>query len=925
MKKHSRMVLAVIVLASAGSAWWKFGRSHDPMAQAHAYLAKGDIRDAMNALRTAVRTQPQNAEAHRQLGVLQLYRHDAVAAEKELKAARALGAGEVELPVQLARAYQLQGHGKALLAEFKPPAATPELTADLLLQRALAQAEQRDPEAAKASLAEAERLAPNAPNPRLAAARIAVGQHNLDLAAQKMGEALQRAPQRVDAMVLQAKILGAQGQTDGALQALDAALEIRPKYWSARLERANLLIVKGYDIKAQQDVQAVLTDQPNSLTGGYLKAVLLTRAGDFISADLAFEHLSRVITRFPRGFYFQAITQYNLGKVAEAVDSAIRYTQHHETDPDGVKLLARILLASGRNRQTLAVLTAASGRGMADAEMLDLLGRAYAAAGQPEQAVETFNKAVAMAPGSADILAHLASARMNAGDDAGTSMDFNFSTAPKPTRASSVEAVAVAALSAGDLDRAGKSLDDLRTQVGDTETVGLLTGTLLMKRQDYKAAQAQFEALTRKYPSAIRARLAFAQLLLLESKTAEAQRLLTDSLHLEPTNEAVLGALLQIDMAQGHPDQAVALMQAAVAAAPNSQSFLITLSDLYVRAGAADNALALLDRAQRPDVEQTAPLLEARARAQMAQNQPAAATETYRKVVTLLPGNSAAVHQLVALQLGTQNWEAARHSLHEALLVHPGDADLLRSLVGVTLAEQGEGAALDEIRTLQDEAANRLGARTLVADLAMFTHHFKQAAEGYAALLKVTRTQALALQASQAYQAAGRPDLARNLLGEWLETKPEDVDIAKALAVLDIANHQLDDARLLLEGVLQRQPTDVVALNNLAWVYGQQQDPRALETARRSFAIVPEPHSADTLGWILLARGDAATALPLLTQAANSMKDNPGAQFHYAAALKANGKLAQAADVLRPISAQSRPFDEQQAARQMLEALPAAK
>jgi tetratricopeptide (TPR) repeat protein len=309
----------------------------------------------------------------------------------------------------------------------------------------------------------------------------------------------------------------------------------------------------------------------------------------------------------------------------------------------------------------------------------------------------------------------------------------------------------------------------------------------------------------------------------------------------------------------------------------------------------------------------------------MAQQQTAAAIETYRKVVTLVPGNTTVVHQLVALQMGAKNWDGARHSLHEALLVRPGDADLLRTLVGVTLAELGEDSALSEIWKLQADPVNRIGARTLVADLDMFTHHFKQAAGGYVALLQTTRSQALALQAAQAYRAAGEADLARKLLEDWLADQPDDVEVASALAVLDISNDHLDDARKLLEGVLKHQPSNVVALNNLAWIYGQQHDPRALDTARRSFAIVPEPHSADTLGWILLARGDVKTALPLLTQAANAMKDNSGAQYHYAAALKANGKLKQAADVLRPIVDQAKPFSEQAAARQMLEALQPAK
>jgi putative PEP-CTERM system TPR-repeat lipoprotein len=927
MKKYLLIALAaVVVLAGgAGAAWWKFGRGHDPMVAAQAYLKKGDTRAAIIELRNAVRTQPENAEAHRLLGIQQLRAGDPVAAEKELKAARDRGAKEADLPLLLAQSYLQQNRGKELLAEFNPPADTPELTSELLVLRAFAQVAQKDPDAAKASLAEAERLAPKSPNPRLASARIAIGRRDFDLAEQKVNEALQLGPHRPDALVLKAQILNAKGNPDGAIDALNAALDVNPKYWVARLERANLLIIKGDDKAAQSDVALVLADQPNSIAGIYMNAILLTRSGEYSAADIAFDRLSTVMNRLPRGFYFQAIAKYNLGQTAQAIDSATHYTQRNPTDNDGVKLLARILLGAGRGAQAQTVLTAAVKKGMADAETLDLLGRSYAVAGQPTQAVANFNKAVAMAPQNADILTHLASAKLNAGDPIGAESDLSRSMEMEPGKSSTAEALVVAALAAGEFDKAAKALGDLRTMVGDTETVGFLNGTLLMKKQDYPAAQTEFVALIKQFPTQTRPKLAYAQLLLLQDRTEEAKALLADALHQEPTNETVLGALLQIDLAQGHPDQAVSLMEAAQSVAPNNQSFLIALSDLYVSTGTPEKSLALLDKAQKPEGDAPPPVLEARARAQLALKQNAAALETYRKVLAQLPGNTDVLRQIVALQIDAKNWDGARRTLHDALAARPGDGDLLRSLVGVAFAEQGEDSALAEIKKLQADPVNRDGARLLVPDLAMFTKHYLQAAEQYDALLKITPSTALALKTAQAYQEAGEAALARKTLSDWLVQQPNDVDVARTLAGLEIENKQYDVARTRLENLLKLQPNDASSLNNLAWVYGQQNDPRALETARQAFAMAPTPQTADTLGWLLMTHGDAANSLPLLTQASQAMPGDPSVQFHYAAALKANGKADQAVGVLRPIATQTHPFDEQPAARKMLSEMAPAK
>lgn len=926
MKKYLLIALAVVVLAGgAGVAWWKFGNRPSPMEAARSLLEKGDVRAALIELRNAVRNEPDNADAHFQLGMLQLRMGDPIAAEKELKSARSRGITASELPLLLAQSYLQQRRNKELLAEFQPPLATPALSSELLLLRSYAQLNLRDTAAAQASLDEAERLAPNSPNPPMAAARVAMGRRDLDLAGKKVEQALALDPRRPDVLLLKAQILNLRGDRDGALAALNTALSITPKMTAARLERANLLISVGDDAKAKQDVDAVLADQPNSVQGTYLRAVLLTRANDFAGADLLFEKLSTVMARLPRGFYFQAVEKYNLGQTEQAIDAATRYIERSPTDPNGIKLLARILLTAGRFEQAQSILSRAVQSGMSDPDMVDLMGRAYAAGGRPGAAVQAWGKAAAIAPNNADILSHLGAAKLVAGDPTGAEGDFNRSLQLDPSKASVEEAAVMAALAAGDIDKASSALDALRKAAGDIENVQFLSAELLEKQQRYDAAGAQFEKLLATNPKLVRAKMAYAQLLLLQGRAADASRQLTDVLQIEPANATALAALLQIELAEGHAAVAVTLVEAALKTAPNDQTLILTLSDLYIAAGTPAKSIALLDSSVKPDAKPIPTLLLARARAQLALKQNVQALETYRKVAELLPKNTEIVREIAVLQVDAKDFDGARRTLRDGLITQPADPNLLHAMVGVAYLGHGEAAALDEIKRLQADPANKTAALTLLPDFDISTRNYQKAAQEYTSLLQTAPSSAMLMMATRAYIQAGEPAQARDLLHLWLSKQPRDMEATRALASLDISNKQLSDALPLLEAVVQRQPNDAGSLNNLAWIYAQQNNPKALETARRAFDLVASPQSADTLGWILATHGDAQNALPLLLQAAAAMPTDPSVQFHLATALNATGKKADAIKALTPLAARTAPFDEQPAARQLLADLQAGK
>jgi Flp pilus assembly protein TadD len=124
-----------------------------------------------------------------------------------------------------------------------------------------------------------------------------------------------------------------------------------------------------------------------------------------------------------------------------------------------------------------------------------------------------------------------------------------------------------------------------------------------------------------------------------------------------------------------------------------------------------------------------------------------------------------------------------------------------------------------------------------------------------------------------------------------------------------------------LQSVLEEKPHDPVALNNLAWVYQQQHDPRAVDLARQAYVLSPGAQTADTLGWILTTTGKADTGVLLLRQASAQAAADPRVQYHYAVALKDTGDKAAAIKLLTAVVAVKADFSEKSQAQQLLDEL----
>ncbi len=115
-------------------------------------------------------------------------------------------------------------------------------------------------------------------------------------------------------------------------------------------------------------------------------------------------------------------------------------------------------------------------------------------------------------------------------------------------------------------------------------------------------------------------------------------------------------------------------------------------------------------------------------------------------------------------------------------------------------------------------------------------------------------------------------------LHSWAQAEPDNYKPFSHLALNAQKNGKNIQAILYYEQALELNPNASALLNNLAWLYYEENNPLALDTAQRAYELSPERAAIlDTYGWILVNKGrkdEGIEILELALKAANSSEQD---------------------------------------------------
>jgi putative PEP-CTERM system TPR-repeat lipoprotein len=225
-------------------------------------------------------------------------------------------------------------------------------------------------------------------------------------------------------------------------------------------------------------------------------------------------------------------------------------------------------------------------------------------------------------------------------------------------------------------------------------------------------------------------------------------------------------------------------------------------------------------------------------------------------------------------------------------------------------------------RHVQEQAAKSPVGFALEGDVLMANKKFLPAARLYETAYAIAKSGMLAIKLHEAYSQAGKSEEAEERLAQWLKFSPEDAATRLYSAAVSLKMGNYNNSIEQYEWLRQKNPDNIVVLNNLSWAYHQVKDARALPTAERAYKLKPDnPAVVDTLGTILMEQGHTERGLKLLQKAVADAPNSLTIRFHLAQAWLKVGEKARAREELVGLLSADRKFPEQNEAQDLLREL----
>ncbi len=231
-----------------------------------------------------------------------------------------------------------------------------------------------------------------------------------------------------------------------------------------------------------------------------------------------------------------------------------------------------------------------------------------------------------------------------------------------------------------------------------------------------------------------------------------------------------------------------------------------------------------------------------------------------------------------------RKYSEARASFEAALKLSPGNPLAIYQLVDLDILATNYPAALARVRAEMEKNPKSSAFPLLEGRIFAAQKLWPQAEASLQKTLTLSSNSPGAFELLvQVHMGAGNFNKAAATLERQLAINPED---GRALFTSALVSEQLQDfpkARDAYEKSLKLSPENVVAMNNLAYLYLERlnQPDQAAEMARKARNLAPrDPAIADTLGWILYRKGDYEAAVPLLQESAEMLSNNAEVQYH---------------------------------------------
>ncbi|MCC6246864.1 MAG: tetratricopeptide repeat protein, partial [Rubrivivax sp.] len=206
-------------------------------------------------------------------------------------------------------------------------------------------------------------------------------------------------------------------------------------------------------------------------------------------------------------------------------------------------------------------------------------------------------------------------------------------------------------------------------------------------------------------------------------------------------------------------------------------------------------------------------------------------------------------------------------------------------------------------RELQKSNPKETSGFQLEGDVERQQRNWPAAIAAYRKAFTMARSTDLAIRLHQALFAGGQRAEAEKLVADWQREHPRDFGFSYYLGDMAMSRSDYAAGEKHYRAVLEVQPRNALALNNVAWLMAKQGKTGAVPLAEQANQILPNrPQLMDTLATALAAEGEIKRAVDVQKRAVQIERNDPNLRLNLARLHLKAGEKPQARAELEDLS-----------------------
>lgn len=694
--------------------------------------------------------------------------------------------------------------------------------------------------------------------------------------------AIKTSPTDIDALIWQARIFMLGKKYIEAENTLSRAM--------IELERYDILTASKYTaidmlvktLVSQGKIEESFTysnylakSRQGKFQASYKSALdIISKGGDITEAELAFQDILKQAPKHKSSGMILGLINYQKGNYTEAEDYLSKFATDENTPLRSKKILALTKIKLNKLDSAIKLIQKNIEHHENDADLYALLGYAYLSKKEVRKSISNLKHAIKLSDNNPIYHINLAKAYLESKNISSAISEAKKALKLKPNSEQARQVLVSAYFFKKELTKAKELISNWLLESPDSILALTISASFEQKVNNTRKARTQLLKILTIDPYNLTANMSLVRFDLQEKKYTKAYERLSLVISKRPENLTALNMVFKLATNTNSTDKAIQTLNAILAQHPLAINSRLVLSQIYLNKKQPEKALLSIDDILKIDNKNTKAYL-LKAKVLFAQNKVNDAKNTYQILASLSPNEPTGYTQLGLMHLKLKEHDQAMKYAKKALAIKSDHIPAHIILYNSAVKTNNNNIATQSINAIKANTPDSHIPYEMEADYYLSINNYEVAVKKLRQAWTKQQNIQLANKLMHSYIKLGQKKMAFDAWDELAEKNKNDLKIQIIYSVALQKNKHFTKAARIMESQLQASPNNAILLNNLANLYLDMNNKKALGTAQKALAAAPNnPAVLDTVGWIYTKQlKNYQKGIPLLKQAYKSTKD----------------------------------------------------